>query len=89
MGDFRGPLYVFTNIFLKTFFAPDACMQASGRFVSTILCVHKAVCEDTVVHQMLVYKRLGDFRGPLYVFTNIFVQMHVEPRCAHGQDAAT
>ena len=42
-----------------TVHAPDACIQTSGRFLWTILCVHKAVCEYTVVQQMLVYKRLG------------------------------
>ena len=41
---------------------PDACIQTSGGFSWTVLCVHKVVSPDTVVHQTFVYKRLGDFR---------------------------
>ena len=123
LGDFRGPLFVFTNMVLKARLcsrrlcsrclytsvwaifvdhslcssrgsgrhgcAPDACIQSSRRFPWTVVCVHEHGSQGTVVQQMFVHKRLGDFRGPLYRLTSILLWMHVESKCAHGQDAST
>ena len=56
LGDFCGPFYMLIKLFLKTRLchdcAPNACIQAPGRFLWTILYVHEAFSQDTVVPRL-------------------------------------
>ena len=63
-----------SNCFSGSGCAREACIQASGRFLWTVLCAHKTISQEVVVHEKLVYKRLDDFCGPLYVLIKLFLR---------------
>jgi len=73
-----------SNCFSGSGCAPEACIQASGRFLWTVLCAHKHVSQEVVVHEKLVYKRLGDFCGPLYVFIKLFLRKQLCTRSLYA-----
>ena len=67
----------------KCICSTNACIQGPGRFQWTVLCVHKAVSQGAVVHQMLVYKRLRDLSGPFCVFINLFLKTRLFAKCLY------
>jgi len=63
-----------SNCFSGSGCAREACIQASGRCLWTVICAHKSISLEVVVHEKLVYKRLGDVCGPWYVLIKLFLR---------------
>ena len=72
-----------SNCFSSCCRAPEACIQASGRFWLLVLCAYKAVSHHAVGHQMLAYKVLGDSSLPFLVFIKLFIIMLLCTKCLY------